>query len=1183
MVAGRSAPRYQKMALLYSRSKTLQSNLSEYFIVVVRLCHHLLNITKKSVFGQLLSFLSDSEIKDYESELLRWASAVKEEANLMLNESMNDQGAGVRMLLKISESEAYRQKLRAHCQLLDSCSTYDYETTWKEIRKAGNVTLLNSTPEYKRWRSEGDSSTLLWKGKLGAGKSVLLANIVDDLNLHVPDSHVPVTYFFCRHDVSESLMARTVIGSLARQLLRSIVLITGQAVTDFTIPNIDCERILDMLCKTLPPTFRAYFVLDGLDECDEKERLPIIQHVQMIQQMFGLLVCLSFRVEAGTTPWLVPSMFAIPITITIPEENPDIACFISSQLERSIESAKLRVGDPAIILEIEDALLRGSQGMFLWVALQIESLYTSRTDSAIRQALADLPKDLPETFSRIIQRSGKLGEEYQIRIFKLVVASYRPLSVEELREALSVAPGDATWNPARILNDIYSALACCGSLITINEEALTIKVIHHSVKQFLLGGSVSFPSGLFTADSANQAMGETIVTYLNYGVFGTSLSRMVIPNIVPEASPSRIVKSMDTSPSVQALALKYLRSRRQPGYNMGITLAEAAQKHQPGPKEQFYFYSYANDRWLDHVMFIPTEEQTLHSLVAKLITSHPSPNYIGHGPDGKQDLLCWAAKVGCEEAVMALMDTGANVEVRDVSDMTPLYSAVWGGHSNVVDILIDKGLSLQSEPRTDPIPLILAVLRGDCSIASLLIRRGANPNAAASPAGIYEIVLKSPKSSAEFKGVIESLWTRYGLQDGADYSHHNIPLVLAIAARDLSMVKLLLGHWADSNSTRRYPNELDALEYAIISRHLAIVEFILFNERGEIRQSHLLAAIRNHDVAIVRTLLLENAVAVKNEVVVEIKDQRTDASEPIFLAIEQERDDILRLLLETGHRVRRDDMPLRTPLLAAIENGNANIIKNLLEFWQDPDMGHEVAEIAERGSPTFLQWVLEKGARLNFPIDRDRATLAFAITVRCQKGVQLLVKEGADVNYLDKHLCRTPLSYALERGDMMTIKSIVKANLFDYTRNDTPDKYGRTPLSYAVQGGKIGIVSRLLDSGAKPNSEDGKCRTPLSYAATASFPRIVKMLLSRGAYINLEAPNGSPLVGAIMAGSMESVRVLLEHGADPWVKDIKTGCLPLIIARNECKYKISVMISQLMKEDPTRWSSYLRNCEHHLF
>lgn len=47
----------------------------------------------------------------------------------------------------------------------------------------------------------------------------------------------------------------------------------------------------------------------------------------------------------------------------MPESNPDIERFINTELEARIESGKLSIGNPAIILEIRDALLAGAQGM----------------------------------------------------------------------------------------------------------------------------------------------------------------------------------------------------------------------------------------------------------------------------------------------------------------------------------------------------------------------------------------------------------------------------------------------------------------------------------------------------------------------------------------------------------------------------------------------------------------------------------------------------------------------------------------------------------------------------------------------------------------------------------------------------------------------------------------------------
>ena len=160
---------------------------------------------------------------------------------------------------------------------------YDYEITWKQIRKIGNVTLFNRTVEYQNWKDRTDFNTLMYTDKLGSGKSVLLINIVDDLNLHVRKKDVVVVYFFCRHDVSESLKARTVIGSLTRQLLFSISDLTMMIeLVGETSPVLNFERLFNLLQYVLPPNCKAYFILDGLNECNNVERKIIILQLRQL-------------------------------------------------------------------------------------------------------------------------------------------------------------------------------------------------------------------------------------------------------------------------------------------------------------------------------------------------------------------------------------------------------------------------------------------------------------------------------------------------------------------------------------------------------------------------------------------------------------------------------------------------------------------------------------------------------------------------------------------------------------------------------------------------------------------------------------------------------------------------------------------------------------------------------------
>jgi len=272
------------MALLYPRSKNLQSHLSEYFIVIVRLCHQLLKFTQKSTFWQVASTLSDSDIKAFQSELDLWANSIKEDVSLLMAKKIEEEArenSRFRALSsKLSKSVSLQQELTTNLRVLDFCSKYDYETTWKQIRKLGNATLFSQAAEYQEWKGQSDSCTLMYTGKLGSGKSVLLANIVDDIHLYVQGKDIAVAYFFCRHDIPESLKAQTVIGSLARQLLHPIPNLAMVAeLLDKTTSALDFEILLSLFQHALPPNYRAYFILDGLDECDYTEKKNLIQHL----------------------------------------------------------------------------------------------------------------------------------------------------------------------------------------------------------------------------------------------------------------------------------------------------------------------------------------------------------------------------------------------------------------------------------------------------------------------------------------------------------------------------------------------------------------------------------------------------------------------------------------------------------------------------------------------------------------------------------------------------------------------------------------------------------------------------------------------------------------------------------------------------------------------------------------
>lgn len=135
---------------------------------------------------------------------------------------------------------------------------------------------------------------------------------------------------------------------------------------------LDVQKTFNSLQRALSPDSKAYFILDGLDECNDAERELLIQQLQELQKVFSLLLCVSLRLGPRNPIYLSPRPFTNALTSSIRDDNPEIESFIEVDLESRIESQKVVIGHPALVLEIQDALLRGSQGLFLWVSLQIE-------------------------------------------------------------------------------------------------------------------------------------------------------------------------------------------------------------------------------------------------------------------------------------------------------------------------------------------------------------------------------------------------------------------------------------------------------------------------------------------------------------------------------------------------------------------------------------------------------------------------------------------------------------------------------------------------------------------------------------------------------------------------------------------------------------------------------------------
>lgn len=308
--------------------------------------------------------------------------------------------------------------------------------------------------------------------------------------------------------------------------------------------------------------------------------------------------------------------------------------------------------------------------------------------------------------------------------------------------------------------------------------------MHHSVKQFLLGGSKDSKGIPFTLDDANNTMAHIIMTYLNYGVFGMQLSTIPIARkVMTGAAPSMIIHStLDStiSGSARSIALKLLRFRKEPDYDKGKILSEASKVVKPRSADEFQFYSYARQFWICHGNITKETLETygFAKLVQENIIEINAKDQTGC------TLLSIAAQYGHESIVSLLLDGGkVNPNSMDQKNHTALWLAGKFGHLGIVRLLLSTG-------RIDPeAPFSNAVRDGQLGVVKLLLNTGkVNPD-------LVDYYHKTPllvAAESGYDGIVRLLLDTGKVDPDFKDMHGRTPLSQAILRGHLDVIKLLL-------------------------------------------------------------------------------------------------------------------------------------------------------------------------------------------------------------------------------------------------------------------------------------------------------------------------------------------------------------------------------------------------------
>lgn len=155
----------------------------------------------------------------------------------------------------------------------------------------------------------------------------------------------------------------------------------------------------------------------------------------------------------------------------------------------------------------------------------------------------------------------------------------------------------------------------------------------------------------------------------------------------------------------------------------------------------------------------------------------------------------------------------------------------------------------------------------------------------------------------------------------------------------------------------------------------------------------------------------------------------------------------------------------------------------------------------------------------------------FAIKHDDADAVKTLLQRGFEVN---------TLSEAGEHGLIVAIREpapdVIKVLInWPKVNIETRTPHDESPLMLAALKGMTELCLQLIDRGADVNKPGW---ASLHYAATNGHLAVMALLLEHFAYIDAASPNGTtPLMMAASYGTEPAVKLLLEAGADPLLKN----------------------------------------------
>ena len=359
---------------------------------------------------------------------------------------------------KLEELKDIAERSATEYRILESLRYHRMEARQEKIIDAHAQTFkwifdsssqLSSKANFVEWLTNGND--IFWiTGKAGSGKSTLMKFLshhrssTSALQRWAGDKElITATFYFWHAGTELQKSQQGLLQSLLHGILSQCAEIMPQVIpkrwelctrTQYTDSRWNRAELLDAFAQlsnqhTLKKRF--CFFIDGLDEYDG-EHAEVVDLVQGFARSRDIKVCLSSR------PWNVftrafglgshPKFHLEDLT------QQDIKSYVQDTLGGNKLFCQLAEGKDSVrCRELENAIVRRAQGVFLWVFLVVRSLMEGLTNTDritdLERRLQSLPTDLEAYFKHILENIEDFYVQQTVQTFHVALQAVEPLSL----------------------------------------------------------------------------------------------------------------------------------------------------------------------------------------------------------------------------------------------------------------------------------------------------------------------------------------------------------------------------------------------------------------------------------------------------------------------------------------------------------------------------------------------------------------------------------------------------------------------------------------------------------------------------------------------------------------------------------------------------------------------------------